>query len=55
MSNSSTEVPEGLVLEESGFFETAPSLPAAWTCTFTNNGTMPIDVKATALCLMPGA
>ena len=43
-----------LVLLSSGFFDNPPAIPTGWRCLFKNNGAMPIDVKATAICLKPG-
>jgi len=47
-------IPVDLVLIESGFTESPPTLPQGWLCTFKNNGTTPVDVKATVICLNPG-
>jgi len=48
-------IPTDLVLIESGFFGMPPALPNGWACSFRNTGTAPIDVKATVICLKPGA
>ena len=47
--------PQDLVLVESGFFNEPPELPTGWRCTFKNTGSTPIDVRATVICLKPGA
>jgi hypothetical protein len=43
-----------VVLIESGFFNDPPELPLGWACFFRNNGTNPVTIKATAICLKPG-
>lgn len=46
-------IPQTLLLIESGFSEVAPTLPRGWDCEFKNTGTVPIDIKATVICLLP--
>jgi hypothetical protein len=43
-----------LVLLESGFFNDPPTIPTSWHCEYKNNGAMPVDIKATVICLKPG-
>ena len=45
--------PGDLVLIRSGFVDDPPKLPLGWVCDFKNNGTTPVDVKATVICLKP--
>ena len=49
-------IPADLVLLESGTDPPVPpAVPHAWGCSYKNTGTMPVDVRATVICLKPGS
>jgi hypothetical protein len=41
-----------LTLKQSGSYDDASQ---GWSCDFKNNSAVPVTIKATAICLMPGA
>ncbi len=42
-----------VILRQSGFYGLVP--PTDWNCSFRNNEAVPVTIKASAVCLMPGS
>ena len=49
-TNNAPSAPD-LTLEQSGSYDDTSQ---GWSCSFKNNSAVPVTIKATAICLMPG-
>ena len=49
-TNNASSAPD-LTLQQSGFYTDTSQ---GWSCEFKNNSAVPVTIKVTAICLMPG-